>query len=497
MKKWLCAAALLLTIAFFMTPKDSTPSLKVAAMEPESLDPRLARSLNATTPLHNLFEGLMRHDEHNKLVPGVAERTEVSQDLKTYIFHLRDAHWSNGDRVTSQDFAKTWKSVLSPEFPSPNAYQLYPILNAERFKEGLALAKELGIETPDDKTLIIHLEYPIPYFLELVSTHFFLPIHASLLKRDRPIKNLISNGPYSLHRWKNQSEIQMMPNKHYWDHHESNPRIDLIFVAPETALQMYERDEIDWVGSPTSILPEDSISSLDPYNRTAAGTHWLRVNTDSGSLADREFRLLLSRTIDREKLVKYVLQGKQKEAEKILPPGWLTDSADLSETINATIPPNTKLSLNFIKTERNQKVAEALRQQWKETLGLEVDLNCCETGLFFDQLARGRYDLSLGSWYADFHDPINFLEVFKYKDNATNNTGWEHPRYIRLLDQAARQANAEMRAQSYKEAEEMLVEYAPVIPLFHGSFHYLKKPSAKGITISELGYLDFKGAFID
>ena len=126
-----------------------------------------------------------------------------------------------------------------------------------------------------------------------------------------------------------------------------------------------------------------------------------------------------------------------------------------------------------------------------------VDLQSTEAKVYFDQLKQQHYQLGIGNWFADFSDPISFLEIFKHKGNGTNNTQWEHPEFIALLDQSAKVADDQTRMQLLKRAEKLLIQEMPIIPLFYSSYNYVKKPAVKGVYFSELGYLDFKNAYLE
>ena len=148
--------------------------------DPQTLDPRRVRDLATTTTIHMLYEGLMRNGPDGKPAPALAENVAISPDQMTYTFTLRKSGWSDGTAVTAQDFEKSWKSMLAPEFPSPNAYQLYPIQGAQAAKEGRGSIDTVEVKAIDDATLVVNLEQPTPYFLSLLTTHFYYPVHETL-----------------------------------------------------------------------------------------------------------------------------------------------------------------------------------------------------------------------------------------------------------------------------------------------------------------------------
>ena len=156
-----------------------------------------------------------------------------------------------------------------------------------------------------------------------------------------------------------------------------------------------------------------------------------------------------------------------------------------------------EITIYYASGERANKIAQVAQQQWKEALGVKVALQSNEAKVYFDQLKKHDYQLGIGSWYADFRDPISFLEIFKLKNNGTNNTQWENPDFIAFLDKSGRSANADDRNWHLKEAERVIIGEMPVVPLFYASYNYVKNPSVKGVYFSELGYLDFKNAYIE
>ena len=223
--------------------------------DPQTLDPRRVRDLATTTVIHMLYEGLMRTQEDGLPVPALAETVTISPDQKTYTFQLRRSAWSDGQPVTAYDFEETWKSLLSPQFPSPNAYQLDVIKGAQAAKEGRASINQIGVHAQDDATLIVDLEQPTPYFLHLTATHFLYPVHQSL--RQQPVDSsalpdskIVTNGPFKLEKWSRHNELTAIPNPYYWDQENVHlNRIQLVTLDNPTAIQLFKIGELDWAGS--------------------------------------------------------------------------------------------------------------------------------------------------------------------------------------------------------------------------------------------------------
>jgi oligopeptide transport system substrate-binding protein len=490
--------------------------------DPQTLDPRRVRDLPTATVIHMLYEGLMRNQVDGQPSPAMAESVTLSSDQKTYTFKLRSSAWSDGQPVTAYDFEQTWKSLLHPQFPSPNAYQFYSIKGAQAAKEGQAPSENIGIHAKDDTTLVVELEQPTPYFLHLTATHFYYPTHPSLRKQLTDSSSLsdsqiVTNGPFKLDTWHRHNELTAIPNPHYWD--KTNVHLDrivLVVLDNPTALQLFKRDELEWTGSPLSTLSTDALASLKEQGQLeimpAAGVYLFRINTEHPPFNHAKMRQAFALSLNRADLVEHVLQGNQEPAFGIIPPSFIKSEpffADHSiprarqlfqEALidqSLTLETFPQVSIYYASGERAHKIAQVAQQQWKENLGIEVSLKSTESKVYFERLKNHDYHLGIGTWFADFRDPISFLEIFKLKNNGTNNTQWENPAYIALIDQSSKSTQATEREGYLKEAEKIIMQDMPIIPLFYASYNYLKNPSVKGVYFSELGYLDFKNAYLE
>jgi oligopeptide transport system substrate-binding protein len=158
-----------------------------------------------------------------------------------------------------------------------------------------------------------------------------------------------------------------------------------------------------------------------------------------------------------------------------------------------TLPP---ITLTYVSSERNHLIAQAVQEQWRNALGITVELQAVEGKVFFDRISKKNFQIAAGDWVADFNDGINFLEVFKFK-TGSNNTAWENLRYRELLDQAKEVFAQEARQNLFRECETILMKEMPIIPIYHHSMLYLTNPKIKDVVLSNLGSIDFKWAFID
>lgn len=486
--------------------------------DPQSFDPRFVRDLVSVSSIHMLYEGLMRYNAHGKATFALAESVDISPDYKTYTFHLRPSIWSDGEPVSAYDFEFAWKSTLDPKIVAPNANQLYVIKGAKAAKEGKISLDGIGIHALSPKDLTVELESPVPYFLDLAASHFYLPVNKKWVEAGSQTKDLVSNGPFKMQSFKHHNEFVAIKNPLYWNAHAVKlDKIMMQVVDETTGLQLFQTGQLDWHGSPTSTLPADALQTLKAQGQLeilpGAGTHWIRFNTALSPLQNVKLRRALTFAIDRKSLVGHVLQGNQVPALAIVPPSLrLQDKPyfedhdipkawalfqDALEELKISKDEFPTIALCYSQNERNSRIAQTLQQQWKKAFGIEVKLENCEVKVFYDKLARQDYQMSLGSWFADIEDPMNFLQLFQYRSNSTNNTQWENAKYVELLNKSTQEIQRDKRFSTLRQAEQLLIVEMPVAPLFYASFNYVKKHQLKGVYFSPLGFLDFKEAYFD
>lgn len=493
-----------------------TRHLKVNVVaEPYSLDPRRARDLQSQTMAKMFFEGLVRINPKDQPELALAEKVEVSKDGFVYVFDLRKAVWSNGDPVTAGDFVHAWRQVLSPDFPSDQAFQLYVLKNAKAAKQGKVKIEEIGVKEDNGK-LVVELENPTPYFLELLAMPVFFPVNAKLDQQNpnwaQDKKSYVSNGPFILDEWRHSDALLVKKNPQYWDAPSVKlGEIELVMVGEETEFKMYEKKQLDWAGSPLSILPLSSLPQLK--NKQALNqkpflaTYFFRLNTEKAPFDDIRVRHAFALALNRQEIVEHVTQGGQMPATGLVPesmglqsqPYFTDGDIDGAKAILSTVDfsDTGPIKLLYISNERNHLIAQAVQQQWKTALGIEVELEPVERKIYFERISRKDFQISSGSWTADFNDPINFLEVFKYRSNGSNNTFWEDDRYAALLDQAMQAADPQQRKHLFQASEEILMEAMPIIPLFYYTMLYVKNDRVQNVVVSALGSIDFKWAYLD
>ena len=482
-----------------------------------TIDPRKARSLNSINIARLLFEGLSQIDSDGNASLASAETLQISDDQKTYTFTLKDATWSNGEQVTARDFEYSWKSSLNPKFGAPNAYQLFVIKNAKAAYDGKVSPDVIGVHALDDKTLEVHLENPTPYFMQLLAFHPFFPVPLSQ-KDAKESDSLSGNGPFVIKEWKHAFEIVLQKNSTY--HNAKAITLEQVrfpILDETTAFNMFEGGELDWIGSPVSLIPPDAIATCKKEHTLktapAAGTQIIRINIEKAPFTNEKMRRAFCYAVDRQGICQHIMQGGHCPATSFVPPcmklaknNYFQDAtaekaqALFAEARQEELEPKAPLEpivFSYASNDRNQKIALSLQQNWKTVFGIDVILDPCESKIFYEKISKKTYQLALGSWIADFNDPVNFLSVFQYKNNGTNNTQWESSAYIQCLQEASGEANSYKRAQKLAAAEAILMAELPIIPIYHYVYNYVKNDRLQGVELSPLGYIELKCAKVN
>lgn len=487
--------------------------------DPSTLDPRKGGDVISTHMHFLLFEGLVRLHQDGSITPAQAKTFFISPDGLTYTFVLRGTQWSDGTPVTAQDFEKSWKNILDPNFPAPNAHLLYPIKNAEAAKKGIVSLSDVGIKSTDSHTLVITLEKPTPYFLDLISFCVFFPVpqHIDIAFPEWAYSantHFVCNGPYCLKEWRHNNELIVEYNSNYWD--QRHVRCDAlkfyIIDNPMTALQMFENKELDVIGDPVSPLPIDALPALKKrgrlYMHPLAASTFITFNTDSPPFNNKKMRQALSYAINRAMIVANITQTGEIAALNAVPPilknhrnlsffpdGAVGKAKDLFEEALAecgiTRAFFKQVTYHYSQTPLGQQIAQAIQQQWQDAFDIQIKLQSLDHKILMDKLIKRDYAIGQSIWVAQYLDPMNILERFKSKLNAKNYPNWENAEFAQLLDKSCYENGIE-RLATLEKAEEIFMEELPVCPLYHWGMAYMIQPHLHNVSMSLFGDLVFE-----
>jgi oligopeptide transport system substrate-binding protein len=460
--------------------------------EPESIDPAVITGQLDGRVVYALFEGLLHFDRFGHPQPGIAKGWDISPDKKTYTFHLRpDAKWSNGDPLTAQDFADSWKRALLPETACEYAYLLYHIKNGRPFNEGkITDFNQVGVKVLDPHTLQVDLEDPTPFFLDLCAFQTFLPVHLPTIRKfgDNWIKpgNLVNDGAFLLEEWRLNYRIRLKKNPNFWD--SNNVRLDTIDVLPIdnsiTAYNFYASKVADLILdkglTPPSLIPELK-RRPDFHAAPFLGNYFIRFNVTRRPFNDVRVRQAFAMVIDRRRIVEKITQAGEPPAYSFTPPGtaggykpprmFARDPDRARQLLSDAGYPGGKgfptVSYLYDNKKLNEDIAVELQSMIAQELGVHVELAKQEWKVYLNSMNRLDYDFCRSSWVGDYDDPNTFIDCF-VTNSGNNRTGWSNPEYDNLVAGAGREADSQKRLGMLYRAEDVLLNQGtPICPLYY------------------------------
>ena len=490
----------------------------VAASDPRHMDPGLNSEAVAGSLINNLFEGLLRERE-GVLSPGIAREYEVSEDKKVYTFHLRGSKWSDGTPLTSGDFKYSWLRAMAPETASTYAMLFFQIEGAQAYYEGKGEREDVGIETPDDKTLIVRLAAPTPYFLNLTTFYTFMPVKEEVVEKlpdtwTSEAETYISNGPFKLAQYDIGSKFVLEKNQEYWNAEEI--KLDMIEVPiitdESTSLTAFETGEVDIISNiPTQEIIRLSTESQDFHVKPGVGTYFYVFNNNKTPTDNIDVKRALSYAINRKAIVDNITRGGETPATTYVPrTGAIKNSKGelFAKGVDYGIPvegdperarellarggyPNgegfPKLELLYNTSETHKAIAEAVQAMWKDVLNIDVELVNQEWGVFLNTRGKGQYNgVARFGWSIDYPDAMSMLEVFESL-SGNNSAQWVRGEYNDLLTKAKYEENGEKRDALLYRAEKMLFEEQVLIPLYYYTNKFMVKSKVKSWERTSLG----------
>jgi oligopeptide transport system substrate-binding protein len=478
--------------------------------EPPTLDWSLATDGVSITVIENLMEGLTQFDDRLRPRPAVAMGWTVSEDGKTYTFHLRDdVSWTDGKPVTAYDFEYAWKRLLDPKTAAEYAYFLYDIQNAYEYNSGkIKNPDAVGVKAINPQTLEVHLKTPVVFFPSITAFTGTYPQRRDLIERYgdhwTDPSHLVTDGPFRLMEWRHEYKLTLSANPGYY---AGRPRLDLVemFVVNErtTALTLYETGDLDFVNLPPEAIPFYQ-KALDYMRGPLLRSYYYGFNVSKKPFDDARVRRAFSMAIDRAELPR-VLKGREIPTSSWIPKGMLGYNPEIGLKFDpkgarrilaeAGYPngrglPNIRLVYNTDLV--NTLIAQNIQAQWKRNLNVQVNLDNQEWKVFLKQLKTDPPQIFRLGWGADYPDPDNFMVLFT-TDSGNNRTHWGNRRYDELIEKAATETHPERRRKMYDEAQRILTEQeVPIMPLFIAVQNLLLKPYVRGLRLNALELLYLK-----
>lgn len=491
--------------------------------EPQSLDPQIAVGSNDFNIINALFEGLVDfHPKTLEIIPAAAESWSKSEDGRTYTFVLREnLRWSNGEPLTSEDFRFAWIRALEPALASPNVSQMFIISGAEAYYRGQISDRSNIAITAEGRQLRVHLTAPAPYFLQLLTHPVFYPLHRATLEKSGELTeatgrwtrpgHIVSNGPFTLAGWRLNQRLDVIRNSHYWDAAEVGlngirflPIDDQLaeeraFRTGRIHLTYTAQMAIEKIGHYARESPE-----LLQQSPTYA-TYYYVINTARAPFDNAKVRRALALAIDRAALVRSVTRAGEQPAVSLVPADPLffrPPATPLFDPVQARhllssagYPEGTDFpdfDLLYNAGELHRKVAIAVQQMWKDNLGIQAHPVSQEWKTFIATQNAKNYTISRAGWIADFLHPVNFFETLT-TSSPNNDTNWGDTTFDALIKNELTSPNSAFSAANLNQANTILLEEMPVIPLFHPADNNLVRPEVAGWYPNILHRHPYKG----
>jgi oligopeptide transport system substrate-binding protein len=500
-------------------PSLAPHALRVFWLNLPTVDPTMTSHAASSAVINQLFSGLVESGPELEVVPDLARSWQVLEGGRKYVFHLReDVRWSDGTPVTAGDFEYAWKRVLDPATGSPNAGLLYDVKSARAFHRGEAGWEDVGVRALDEATLLVELEEPTGYFLQLLAHFATCPVPRHVVEAHgeawAEVGNIVTNGPFRLEAWQRGEFLILVRNADYHGRFTGNvQRVELTLLPLKEwpmILGMYEADDLDvllrlWYLPP---LERDRVRQRhagEYVSVPALHTGYVGFDVTRPPFHDVRVRRAFVLATDRETLADVVMQGHWFPAMGgFVPPGMPGHSPGIALPYDpgrarqflaeAGYPGGRGFPIVDALTFRGiEPVIEYLQTQWRENLGVEIPCRAVRIDEFETERLKEAPRMSITAWQADYPDPDNFLRV----GVQSAGTGWRCTAYDRLVEEARRVMDQRERIKLYGQADRILVEQAPVMPFVHVRWGLLVKPWVRRYPTSAMRQWFWKDVIIE
>lgn len=474
-------------------------------MEPTSLNTLLATYAADFNVLNSLYETLLELDDNDVAQPAAAETYEVSEDGLVYTFHLReDGVWSNGDPVTAQDFVFAWQKALDPEVASDYAYMLFFIHNAEAYLAGEVSWDEVGVETPDDSTIIVTLDDPLPYAPYLFTFKTMAPINQKFYEEvgadvyGTDADKLCTNGAYTIEEWSHNSYVKVKknPNFHDADSITVEEITYNIVTNANSAVNSFLSGELDFVTMSTGeLINQVESAGYEVVNQQASSAFYMYVNTTNEYMSNVNLRRALALSFDKQAMIDAVYKNGNLPMTSFTPPAVMganesSFQAALQEELGDLAPANGdveaakgyfetalselgitaadlngKLSIDVSDDPTAQAQAAFYQEQWRQNLGIEVTINPMQATQVNSNRQNGNFVMSISGWSPDYNDPMTFLDLW-VTGGGNNDTNWSNAEYDQLIADATVEKDENARQEMFYKCEQILFDEYPIIPCY-------------------------------
>lgn len=467
--------------------------------DPETLDPALVQDMTSHRFVGLLFSGLVTLDSNLEVIPDLASNWDIDETGTIYTFYLRpEARFHNGQPVTAEDVIYSIDRACDPERGSVMRCQSYldDIVGALERSQG-KVQEISGLEVLDDHTVRITIDAPKPYFLAKLTYPTSFVVNKENVTETRGIwtAHPVGTGPFMME----ENGINQMVLAAFDDYYRGRPNLDrLVFQYRGQAVNLYERGELDVIEIGSEYI-DRVLDPSEPLHQdlkivSQADVWYIGFNTTMPPFDDPSVRRALAYATNKKAIAEIAFKKMVLPANGILPPGMPGYNPQLegldydpqravAEIVESEYGDVSELP-PIILTVTGAETGEMLAAMYQQVLGIEIEVQVISWGAFLQALdAKELQMFSLG-WIADYPDPQNFLDMLFHSDSAYNHSAYSNPELDEIVEQARTEQDHDQRMALYQQAEQLLVQDAPWIPLYHSGGYYLVKPYVQGLEIS-------------
>ena len=490
------------------TPRYGGTYRRPLSNNPSTLDPALIADIYGFVVAQQIFDGLVQYDSALTIIPAIADSWKGSRDGLQWTFFLRKGvKFHNGREVTADDVVYSFTRILDPRTGSKAAEVFLKVRGAKEFAEGRARAVS-GLHATDRYTVQIELTEASAPFVASLAMGYIKIVPREAVEESGPSFGLkpVGTGPFKFVRWKRDEEIILEANRDYYG---GRPFLDRLEYKVYPGAQMdkmfthFEQGELEDTFVPNEELEKVQDSKRYQFvRRPILGVRFLGINTSSGPLANPLIRQALSYSINREALVRDIHKNRYKPAYGFLPPGTYGYDPQFRPfpfdpkqakalLVKAGYPGGKGLPVfqlwSSVRPPDIEREHEAIRKYLSD-VGIQLELHYqTNWPTFNSQVYEGKFPIFRYSWTADVPDPDNFLYRLFHSQSRNNITKYRNSRVDRLLDQARAEQIYLKRIELYRQAEKLIMEESPLIPLNYQTYERLFQPYVQSIEISALG----------
>ncbi len=492
-----------------VSPTGGSGTLNLTDSGPVTLDPAAAAEVGSASYIVQIFSGLVRLDENLQVQPDIAQNWDISADGKTYTFHLRqDVKFQDGKPVTAADFKYSWERALNPATQSLTAQTyLNDIVGASDVLSGKTTQLS-GVKVLNDYTLEVSITSPIPYFLDKMAyPTAFVVDKTNVQSGSDWWRHPNGTGPFKLQQWQADQLLVLQRNDSYYGEKAKLNQVVFKLYSGDS-MQLYQTGDIDvaYIGAAYMGMVTDPTNSVSKELAVfpELSISYLGFNTTTPPFDDVKIRQAFSYAVDKNRVLTLAANNIVPVANGILPPdmpgynanlqGITFDVQKAKQLIAESkygdiskLPPivfTTGGWGNYISGLDGGVIAE-----WQRNLGVQVTVRQLEPEIYPYVLNQEKNEIFENGWIADYPDPQDFLELLFHTGNQNNNSGYSNTQLDSLLERAATEPDSATRFKMYQDAEQIIVQDAPVLPLYFGRTYVLVKPYVKDFALSPLGYV--------